>query len=46
MSHATATRPGLWFPLGATIRDGGANFAVASGTADRVRSYGSSPAVW
>jgi glycogen operon protein len=31
---ASATRPGLWFPLGATIRDGGTNFAVASTIAD------------
>ena len=29
-----AALPGLWFPLGATVRDGGTNFAVASGTAD------------
>ena len=29
-----AARPGLWFPLGATVRDGGTNFAVASGMAD------------
>jgi isoamylase len=37
MSVATAAgaiRPGLWFPLGATIGDGGTNFAVASGIAD------------
>jgi isoamylase len=27
-------RPGTWFPLGATVRDGGTNFAVASGMAD------------
>jgi glycogen operon protein len=27
-------RPGIWFPLGATLRDGGTNFAVASGMAD------------
>ncbi len=26
--------PGSPFPLGATLRDGGANFAVASGVAD------------
>ena len=29
-----AARPGIWYPLGATIRDGGTNFAVASGMAD------------
>ena len=29
-----AARPGIWFPLGATLRDGGTNFAVASGMAD------------
>jgi glycogen operon protein len=29
-----AVRPGIWFPLGATLRDGGTNFAVASGMAD------------
>jgi glycogen operon protein len=29
-----AVQPGIWFPLGATLRDGGTNFAVASGTAD------------
>jgi isoamylase len=27
-------RPGGPFPLGATLRDGGANFAVSSGVAD------------
>ena len=27
-------RPGIWYPLGATVRDGGTNFAVASGMAD------------
>ena len=30
-----AVRPGLWFPLGATLRDGGTNFAVASGIGRR-----------
>ncbi len=29
-----AARPGIWYPLGATIRDGGTNFAVASAAAD------------
>jgi len=29
-----AVQPGIWFPLGATLRDGGTNFAVASGMAD------------
>jgi isoamylase len=32
----TATLPGSPFPLGATPRDGGTNFAVASGTADGI----------
>jgi glycogen operon protein len=34
MSAPWAARPGIWFPLGATVRDGGTNFAVASGIAD------------
>ena len=29
-----AVRPGIWFPLGATLQDSGTNFAVASGMAD------------
>jgi isoamylase len=29
-----AARPGIWYPLGATVRDGGTNFAVASAAAD------------
>jgi isoamylase len=29
-----AARPGIWYPLGATVRDGGTNFAIASGMAD------------
>ena len=33
-SAAGTVRPGLWFPLGATVGDGGTNFAVASGIAD------------
>jgi isoamylase len=32
--QAVTARPGSPFPLGATLRDGGANFAVASGVAD------------
>jgi isoamylase len=31
-----SVRPGRQFPLGATVRDGGTNFAVASGVADVV----------
>ena len=34
ISTPWAARPGLWFPLGATVSDGGTNFAVASGIAD------------
>jgi isoamylase len=34
--RVTTLLPGLEFPLGATPRDGGTNFAVASGTADGV----------
>jgi hypothetical protein len=33
---AAAALPGVPFPLGATAGDGGTNFAVASGVADRV----------
>ena len=32
--HRVAALPGSQFPLGATVRDGGTNFAVASGIAD------------
>jgi glycogen operon protein len=57
MTSAEATgpvRPGIWFPLGATLRDGGTNFAVASGMADgkwdvgQIDSYGvgSFPPLW
>ena len=34
MNGVPAARPGLWCPLGATVRDGGTNFAVASACAD------------
>ena len=34
MNGVPAARPGLWCPLGATVRDGGTNFAVASASAD------------
>jgi isoamylase len=34
MSAPWVARPGIWFPLGATLQDGGTNFAVASGIAD------------
>jgi pullulanase/glycogen debranching enzyme len=34
--RATAILPGSPFPLGATPREGGTNFAVASGTADGI----------
>ena len=33
-AQAVDTLPGSQFPLGSTITDGGANFAVASGAAD------------
>jgi len=34
LNGVPAARPGLWCPLGATVRDGGTNFAVASACAD------------
>jgi glycogen operon protein len=34
VSGEPAARPGVWYPLGATIRDGGTNFAVASASAE------------
>jgi len=36
VSSEPAARPGVWYPLGATIRDGGTNFAVASASPEEM----------